>query len=263
MCLITFAWRVHPDFPLVVAANRDEFQARPATPAHWWPDQPEILAGRDLEAGGTWMGLTRNGRFAALTNYRDPTRHMPGAPSRGMLVRDCLASTDTVSTTLNRLADISRDYAGFNMLVCDGRELGIHESVSGTVKLLPPGVYGLSNHLLDSDWPKVRLARSRLADALAALPDDAAMLALLRDDRPVADEHLPQTGVSTEWERLLSPAFIRGRAVGYGTRCSSLITLAHDGDTRFREWTWNDNGELKSEVCHRFVVQPTSVDCSH
>lgn len=254
MCLITFAWQVHPEFPLVVAANRDEFLARPAAPACWWADQPDILAGRDLEAGGTWMGLTRGGRFAALTNYRDPTRHKPGAPSRGTLVRDCLMPGETTQDTLHRLAEVSPHYAGFNMLVSDGRELGIHESVSGAVKLLPPGLYGLSNHLLDSDWPKVRLARSRLAAALEWLPDDAAMLALLRDDQPVDDEPLPQTGVSAEWERLLSSAFIRGRDKGYGTRCSSVITVARDGHTRFREWTWSEDGELMSEVCHRFVA---------
>ncbi|HJV24113.1 MAG TPA: NRDE family protein [Aromatoleum sp.] len=250
MCLIVVGWHAHPDYPLVVAANRDEYLARPAVPAHWWTDAPDLLAGRDLEAGGTWMGLTREGRFAALTNYRDPSQRRPGAPSRGNLVRDCLASSAETAASLQAVAEISSQYAGFNLLVSDGKALGIHESMSGAVRLLEPGIYGLSNHLLDTPWPKVRLARECFGAALAQLPDEAAFLALLRDDSPAEDHHLPETGVSREWERWLSPAFIR--APGYGTRCSTLIAMHRDGSVRMREWTWSDQGELASEVTHRF-----------
>jgi uncharacterized protein with NRDE domain len=252
MCLIVLAWQSHPEYRLVVAANRDEFVARPASPAHWWADDPSILAGRDLEAGGTWMGLSRDGRFAALTNYRDPTHHRPGAPSRGALVRNCLTSSLTAAATLEDLATVSSDYAGFNMLVSDGRALGIHASTTGTVTMLSPGVYGLSNHLLDTDWPKVRLARARFTAALTRLPDDGDMLALLRDDRPAPDAHLPQTGVSAEWERLLSSAFIRAPGYGYATRCSTVVTIGHDGETRLSEWTWDADGKLVSKVIHAF-----------
>lgn len=252
MCLIVVGWQAHPDYPLVVAANRDEYLARPAVPAHWWTDAPGILAGRDLEAGGTWLGMSRSGRFAALTNYRDPTQHRTGAPSRGTLVRNCLTGEDASTEQLKRVATVSRNYAGFNLLLSDGRNLGIHESTTGAVRTLPPGVYGLSNHVLDTPWPKVRLARDRFTDALSHLPDESIFLALLRDETHAADEHLPDTGISREWERWLSPAFIR--APGYGTRCSTLITLSRDGALSFREWTWDTEGELASEVHHRYRV---------
>ena len=251
MCLIVLAWQAHPDYRLVVAANRDEFRNRPASPAHWWTDAPHILAGRDLEAGGTWMGITRQGRFAALTNYRDPSDHRPGAPSRGTLVRDCLSGRADTESTLTALAGVSGQYLGFNLFVSDGRTLGIHESSTGTVRELRPGIYGLSNHVLDTDWPKLKRARSQFADALQALPDPEPMLALLRDDTPAADEDLPHTGVSMDWERALSPVFVS--TPDYGTRCSSLIIIGHDGNTRFREWTWNAGGEIESQVEHSFT----------
>lgn len=252
MCLILFGWQAHAEFPLVVAANRDEFFARPAQPAHWWDDAPGLLAGRDLEAGGTWMGVSRSGRFAALTNYRDPSQRLTGAPSRGALVRHCLESDDDTHATLTRIAANSSVYAGFNLLAFDGDSLAIHESTTGKVRPLAPGVYGLSNHLLDTPWPKVRRARESFAAALDALPDDGRLLELLTDDQGAPDEHLPQTGVSIEWERWLSPAFIR--APGYGTRCSSVLTIAHDGGVRYREWTWDERGELAGEVRHEFTV---------
>lgn len=254
MCLIVVGWHAHPDYPLVVAANRDEFFARPATPAHWWSDAPDLLAGRDLEAGGTWMGVTRRGRFAALTNYRDPSQKRPGAPSRGALVRRCLDDARATEAVLQNIADLSGDYAGFNLFACDGRTLGIHESTTGGVRRLGPGIYGLSNHVLDTPWPKVRLARGRFAAALDALPGDDALLALLRDDAPAAAEQLPNTGLSAEWERWLSSAFIR--APGYSTRCSTVITFARSGQVRFREWTWDIRGELASEVLHTFATRP-------
>lgn len=254
MCLIVVAWHAHPDYRLVVAANRDEFFARPASPAHWWSDDPRILAGRDLEAGGTWMGLSRDGRFAALTNYRDPNRHVPNAPSRGALVRDCLTSALPVADTLRDLASVSGDYAGFNMLVSDGSALGSHASTTGSVALLSPGVYALSNHLLDTDWPKVRLARARFTAALQALPGDAALLTLLRDDQPAADEHLPRTGVSADWERLLSSAFVRAPEHAYGTRCSTIVSVRHDGETRLTEWTWDEHGRWVNTVSHEFIA---------
>ncbi len=261
MCLIVVAWHIHPDYPLAVAANRDEFLDRPAVPAHWWTDAPDLLAGRDLEAGGTWMGLTRQGRFAALTNYRDPSqRPGDGAPSRGLLVRDALLSTADTGGTLARIATDSARYAGFNLLASDGDTLGIHESTSGAVHLLEPGIYGLSNHLLDTPWPKVHTARKRFADALHSLPDPTAVLALLRDPTPAEDAHLPETGVSLEWERRLSPAFIR--APDYGTRCSSLILVGNNGQTLFHEWTWEHGAThgdardtaLRGEVAHRFTA---------
>lgn len=253
MCLILLAWRAHPRYPLVVAANRDEFLARPAAPAHWWSDAPDLLAGRDLEAGGTWMGVSRSGRFAALTNYRDPTAHRPGAPSRGQLVRDCLAGSEDAEAALQAVAKVSARYAGFNLFACDGETLAIHESTTDAVRTLPPGVYGLSNHVLDTPWPKVRRAKARFAVALDTLPDATAFLALLRDAEPARDADLPRTGVDLDWERWLSPAFIR--APGYGTRCSTLILFDATGQAQLQEWTWDANGEMQGEVLHRFPVR--------
>ncbi|MBI1906725.1 MAG: NRDE family protein [Rhodocyclales bacterium] len=254
MCLIVVAWQSHPDYPLIVAANRDEFLARPSAPAHWWTDEPELLAGRDLEAGGTWMGVSRSGRFAALTNYRDPTRHVPGAPSRGALVRDCLKASSTPLTTLERIAAQSASYAGFNLLASDGTSLAIHESTTGSVRALAPGIYGLSNHLLDTPWPKVRRAHAHFISAIMQLPDDTELLALLTDPTPAEDVHLPVTGVSPEWERWLSPAFIR--APGYGTRCSTVITQDRAGHTRVAEWSWSDDATLRGQVVHTFQTHP-------
>ncbi|MDY0014242.1 MAG: NRDE family protein [Rhodocyclaceae bacterium] len=251
MCLILVAWRAHPDFPLVVAANRDEWFARPATPAAWWADPPGILAGQDLEAGGTWLGINRQGAFAGLTNFRDPTRQPLGGPSRGALVRDALAHPLPVAERLAWLARHGGDYNGFNLIFSDGQDLAIFESVSGQGRVLGPGVYGLSNHLLDTPWPKVQRAKSRLHAALDSLPDADPLLALLRDDQPAPDQALPRTGVSLEWERLLSSAFIR--APGYGTRCSTVILGDPGGRCHFQEWTWDEAGHPASIARHSFL----------
>ena len=150
MCLVLVVWRVHPRYPCLVAANRDEFHARPATPAGWWPVHPAILAGRDLEAGGTWLGMTRTGRFAALTNYRDPEQRRAQVPSRGGLVTSLLESGASVADSLAYLRGVGTDYNGFNLIFSDGERLGIYESVRGCGRELGPGIYGLSNHLLDT-----------------------------------------------------------------------------------------------------------------
>jgi uncharacterized protein with NRDE domain len=253
MCLILVAWRVHPDYPIVLAANRDEFRRRPTAAAHWWQDRPLLLAGRDLQAHGTWLGLTREGQLAALTNFRDPQQIKPDAPSRGGLVVQMLESAAPIDERLAQLRAQSARYSGFSLLCTDGAQMGVFESVPATGRLLEPGIYGLSNHLLDTPWPKLVRAKSNLANALQALPDDAALLALLRDDQTVPDEHLPRTGVSLEWERLLSSAFIRGS--DYGTRSSNVIRIAVDGQTTFKEWTWQGDGTLESEVSFEFKAE--------
>jgi uncharacterized protein with NRDE domain len=253
MCLILVAWRAHPDYPLVLAANRDEFFARPAAPAQWWPEHPGLLAGRDLQAGGTWLGITRSGRFAALTNYRDPARMQHTAPSRGALVRDWLLGQGTVPEALAELQRSGSRYNGFNLMLGDAHAFGVYESVPNASHLLGDGIYGLSNHLLDTAWPKVQRAKSRLATALEHLPDNRRLLELLRDDAPAADHELPRTGVSDEWERLLSSAFIR--APGYGTRCSTLLCVDRDGRVRFDEWTWDQAGADSNHVSHQFETR--------
>ena len=193
MCLVLIAWRADPDYPCVVAANRDEFHARPTARAQWWRDHPRILAGRDLQAGGTWLGLARTGRFAALTNYRDPERlraatprvATPGVatPSRGLLVTSLLESGASVAEGLAYLRDVGANYNPFNVIFSDGRRLGVYESVLENGRELGPGIYGLSNHLLDTPWPKVQSSKSRLEAALLGLADSAPLLALLREPR--------------------------------------------------------------------------------
>jgi uncharacterized protein with NRDE domain len=250
MCLVLVVWRMHPSYPCVVAANRDEFHARPTARAGWWPDHPAILAGRDLQAGGTWLGVTRTGRFAALTNYRDPERLRTATPSRGALVTSMLESGASVAEGLAYLGGVGGDYNGFNLIFSDGERLGIYESVRGSGRELGPGIYGLSNHLLDTPWPKIQKAKSRLEAALSDMSDTAPLLALLRDDRPAPDAQLPQTGVSLEWERLLSSAFVR--APDYGTRCSTIIRIESGGRAYFEEWSWSPGGSDIGRVSMQF-----------
>lgn len=233
MCLILLAWQAHPDYPLVVAANRDEFFSRRTAAADYWDDAPDVLAGRDLEAGGTWLGFARNGRFAALTNYRDPARNNQGAPSRGELVSRFLTGSQSPAGYLAELESSAARYNGFNLVFGDSNGLWYFSNCGEGEKQLAPGVYGLSNHLLDTPWPKVAHGKSALHDALGALPDEKPLFALLRDDRIAPDDALPRTGVSLEWERLLSAAFVRSPA--YGTRSATVLLKDASGNVRFIE----------------------------
>jgi uncharacterized protein with NRDE domain len=250
MCLILVAWRVHPGYPLVVAANRDEFFARPTAPAAFWKDAPQVLAGRDLEAGGTWMGITRDGRFAALTNFRDPAQTRSDAPSRGKLVADFLLGNDAPRAYLDRIADHGRRCNGYNLLVGDGESLWWASNMGGEPRKLEPGVYGVSNHLLDTPWPKVGAGKTALAAAIDRLPDDEALFQLLQDDGVHPDEALPQTGVPLDWERLLSSAFVK--SPGYGTRSSTVLCAGRDGWTGFDEQTWLPGAQRGERLRHRF-----------
>jgi len=205
MCLILVAWRVHPDYPLVVAANRDEFFARPAAEAAWWKDAKNVFAGRDLEAGGTWLGLGRDGRFAGLTNFRDPPRNRNDAPSRGALVADFLTGNESTAAALARLQAQGPRYNAFNLFVSDGDSLGIYESASGSARILEPGIYALSNHLLDTPWPKVTAGKSRLARALRALPDDTPLRERPPRPRRSAASHRRQPCLGTHALQRLHP----------------------------------------------------------
>lgn len=258
MCLIVVGWHAHPDYPLIVAANRDEHFSRPTAPAHWWEDEPKLLAGRDLSGLGTWLGVTRDGRFAALTNYRNPAVQRTHGPSRGVLVRDALTGNARTRAVLSHVASVAPHYAAFNLFVSDGRSLGIHESAAGRTRMLEPGVHALSNHLLDTPWPKVEVARQRFIAALNGPQVDDAFLDLLLDDQPAPDQKLPSTGLSLEWERLLSPVFVRAPA--YGTRSSTLLFVRHDGAARLSEWTWNENAELAGQASHSFHATPPPLD---
>ncbi|CAB1368902.1 NRDE family protein [Denitratisoma oestradiolicum] len=241
MCLILVAWHAHPDFPLVVAANRDEFHDRPSAPADYWPGHPDLLAGRDLRGGGTWLGITRGGRFAALTNFRGSEHLKPDGPSRGGLVTGFLTDSRTPDVYLDAVTPEASCYSGFNLLVSDGKTLGWLGNVGMHRRLLPPGIYGLSNALLDTPWPKVEQSKSALAAALHALPDCHPLFDLLRDDRTYSEEQLPRTGVDIAFEQLLSAAFVRSPV--YGTRNSTVLIEDIRGKRLFLEQTWSPDGE--------------------
>lgn len=258
MCLILVAWRAVEAYPCVIAANRDESYARPSSPAHWWNDAPQIFAGRDLEGGGTWLGLTRDGRFAALTNYRDPESRRVGVASRGLLVSSILNSHAPIERTLEQLRADSANYNSFNIIFSDGERLGIFESMRNTGRELGPGIYGLSNHLLDTPWPKVQTAKSRMSEALADAAHTDRLLALLRDEVQAPDGLLPRTGVSLEWERLLSSAFVR--AAEYGTRCSTLLRVDQQRRAWFDEYGWDRAGAQIGKVEMAFDLERVHLD---
>jgi uncharacterized protein with NRDE domain len=242
MCLILFAWRMHEKFPLILAANRDEFYARPSVPAAFWLDAPDLLAGRDLMRGGTWFGITRTGRLAALTNYRDPASLKQDAPSRGELVSDYLHSKENPEAFLHRLEPRAARYNGFSLLLGDSSEL-VYFSNRGVANRLTPGIHGMSNHLLDTPWPKVERGKHALGELLAAEKDPSpeALLTLLASRSRPPDESLPETGVGLEWERVLSPLFIESPA--YGTRCSTVLLVDRQGIVTFVERVFNGGSE--------------------
>lgn len=253
MCLIVIGWRCRPDLPLVVAANRDEWRDRAAEPAHWWPDHPEILAGRDLKAGGTWMGVTRSGRFAAVTNFRDPSDRRSTARSRGELVTQFLLSRDAPSAFLAAVAARAGEYNGFNLIAGDRESLWYLGSREGEAREIAPGVHGLSNHVLDEPWPKVIRGRHAMERALCEGDAVPALLELLGDTAGVADRELPSTGVGLEWERRLASPLITG--ADYGTRASTVVSWTGAGEVFFEELTRAADGSETGRATQRFRLE--------
>jgi uncharacterized protein with NRDE domain len=238
MCLILIAWRTCPGYPLVVAANRDEFYARPTAPAGPWAEDPRVIGGRDLEGGGSWLGLRSDGRFAAVTNVREPGAAR-GPRSRGELVRDFLLGEVPAAAFA---AGVPGDrYSGFNLLVADGQEFWYRSNRDGRARRLPPGLYGLSNHLLDTPWPKLVSAKARFAAALAGLPDRSALFEVLADRETVPDAELPCTGLPLERERMLSAVFVTSET--YGTRASTVASLARNGSWDLEERNFGPDGQ--------------------
>lgn len=251
MCLALIALDAHRRVPLLIAANRDEFHARAAAPAHWWADG--TLAGVDLEAGGTWFGVTRPGRWALVTNYREGVPRDPNAPSRGGLVTRALAErTPPLACAASIAADGAR-YHGYNLLLGEVATAAYASNRASGALVLGPGIHGLSNHLLDTPWPKVVHAKQRLAECL--VPDSVdieSLFALLADRTQAEPAALPATGIAPEWERLLSSAFIVDER--YGTRCSTVLTIANDGNVRFVERSFDAKGRLTGEAAHEFAL---------
>jgi uncharacterized protein with NRDE domain len=256
LCLILFAYKVHPRYRLVLGANRDEFYARPTAPLDFWQDHPEILAGRDLEQLGTWMGVTRSGRLAAVTNFRDPATLRSDAHSRGRLVTDFLTGRMPPDDYLRRIEEEADRYNGFNLMVGDASGLFYFSKHEKIIRPLGPGVYGLSNHLLDTPWPKVAYGKKQLGQLLRGNGEinTEALLKLLEHQIGVPDAELPATGIGLEWERILSPIFIT--SPDYGTRSSSVLTIDIEGRIRFTERTWKQDQAAPSAQFTRSFELP-------
>ncbi len=250
MCLVVFAWRAHPRYRLVVAANRDELHARPAEAMHWWPDQPGLLAGRDLQAGGTWLALSRSGRFATVTNYRERFRTEPGMTSRGRLVSD-FVSGDTAPLAYARSLEGSH-YAGFSLLAADADSLCYTGNREDAARLLEPGIYGLSNATLDTPWPKLERCRAGLAGLLErGDPSPTALMQLLADTTPAPVRELDRD-LPIELARAVSAPFIKNER--YGTRCTTVVLVEQDGRTLVAERSFGADGRQSGE--RQFRLDP-------
>lgn len=266
MCSIFLAYQAHPKYRLILAANHDEFYERATAKAGFWTNAPEILAGRDLLRGGTWLGVTRGGRFSAVTNYRDPMAPT-GNLSRGNLVSDFLHGAETPIEYLRRIQTNAAAYSGFNLLVGDFGSAGDAEigygsnrDATGAAKILERGIYGLSNHLLDTPWRKIERGKSALAKLIAEENfSDEALFEILRDDSKAADVELPETGVGLELERLLSSIFIETPV--YGTRCSTVLFVETSGKVSFAERTFRAGGAGDWEaVKFEFEIEKNQFD---
>ncbi|MFT4046024.1 MAG: NRDE family protein [Solimonas sp.] len=248
MCLIALALDAHPCYSLVLAANRDEFHARPTAPASWWDDAPQIFGGRDLQQRGSWLALARDGRWAAITNVRRMVLPDPSAPSRGALIAAYLRGRSDAASYARALETTAHRYAGFNLLVGDHRGAWfVSNQPRFALQPLTPGVHAVSNATLDTPWPKLVHLKSRLAQWCAGDErDTASLFAALSDQRVAADAELPDTGVGLERERFLSAAFIRGP--DYGTRCSTVLTLDAGGQASFHEQRFGPDAVYRGET---------------
>lgn len=237
MCLIAFAYQSHPKYPLIIIANRDEFYERPTAPAHFWTEAPSILAGRDLRMNGSWMGVSKAGRFAAITNYRDPSQPESGTFSRGGIVQDFLNSTQSCTKFIEALRKNKDLYGGYNVLLYDGETMQHYNNVLDEHNSVTPGVHSVSNATFNTSWPKTVFAkealRSIIQHDILAVTD---LISLLANDQIVPDEALPTTGVGIHLERALSAAFVK--LPNYGTRCSTALIFHENGTIELLERTY-------------------------
>ncbi|MGH8288533.1 MAG: NRDE family protein [Steroidobacteraceae bacterium] len=253
MCLLVLAWQAHPRYRLLIAANRDEYHDRPAAALSRWPAPDDILAGRDLRAGGTWLGIDRRRRFGVVTNFRDLVRAPPGAASRGSLIPRYLAGAAGPGEYLGALEHEAAGYGGFNLLLADDTSL-CYGSNRGSpfARALSAGVHGLSNERLDTPWPKLRRVRRRFENWLGCRSDaeSGELFALLGDREPAADG-LPNTGLSPEWERTLSSPFVLHES--YGTRCSTIVAIEPTGRCYLAERRFDASGACSGESAYRLA----------
>jgi uncharacterized protein with NRDE domain len=259
MCLILFAHKAHPAYLLVLAANRDEAYERPTAPAAFWADEPRICGGRDLEQGGTWLGITRDGAVAAVTNYRDGNGQKLSSRSRGELVANYLRGQQRPADYLARVHNDAHAYNGFNLIAGTIDELHYVSNRGGPAIRIAPGVHGLSNHLLDTPWPKVEHGKKRLDKLLQGKSQTLidGLFSLLGERAVASDDELPQTGVGLARERVLSPAFIASRA--YGTRSSTVILVDNYGQVEFIERSFIEDGLFTGVTSARFALEPSPI----
>ena len=241
MCIQLFAYNSHPNYTLIMAANRDEFYDRPTSKAEFWDDAPHVLAGRDLKIGGTWMGVTKSGKFAAVTNYRDPKNIDPDATSRGMLVSKYLLENITPEVYLSDLENGEDTYNGFNLLMGSCSDLYYYSNRENIIRKLGNGIYGLSNSLLDIPWPKITTGKNSLKNIIEnnKYIDPEDLLKILKNNTKAADSLLPETGISIELERMLSSIYISDDK--YGTRSSTVILIKKTGELTFVERTFAES----------------------
>jgi uncharacterized protein with NRDE domain len=250
MCLVVFAWQADPRFPLILAANRDEQHGRPTVPMSWWADRPDVLAGRDLQAGGTWLAVSRRGRFATVTNYREHQRPAPGLDSRGSLVTDFVASEAAAGDYLRGIA--GERYAGFNLLVGDGDALWYASNRGDGPVQIEPGIYGLSNASLDTPWWKLIRARESLRDLVAeGAASESTLLRLLADRETAPASSIEPGDLPFEIARAESAPFIVNEI--YGTRCTTTMLWASDGSIDVAESRFDPSGRSAGRSAYRVV----------
>jgi uncharacterized protein with NRDE domain len=256
VCLLLLAKDEHPDYSLVLAANRDEFYSRPTSPAGWWSEADDVLGGKDVKAGGTWLAIRKDGRLAALTNVRNPAREQPGRKSRGKLVRDWVSSHRSVDEYRAELLRTTPEFNGYNLIFGSVDQLFCFSNTDGVMGEVGVGLHGLSNARLNSPWPKVTTGKDTLGQCLRDNPSDLEehLLEILDDRTEALDDDLPDTGIGLLRERALSPRFIHLPQVGYGTRSSTLILFGTDGLVSFIERTFSDAGKPVAEREYRFSI---------
>ncbi|MEA2039778.1 MAG: NRDE family protein [Thermodesulfobacteriota bacterium] len=262
MCLILLAIESHPVYKLIFAANRDEFYDRPTSQAAFWDESPGLLAGRDLRAGGTWLGITTSGKIAAITNYRDPASLKAHAPSRGKLVSDFLSGRASAPEYLEMLAQKGDEYNGFNLIIGEMNDLYWYSNRGKGWSNLAPQIYGLSNHLLDSPWPKVTTGKDGLRDLLSTQEklSPEAIFGILSDRSAPDDNRLPDTGVGLELERMLSPLFIT--SPDYGTRSSTILLVDRNDRAMFIERTFNSTPDHPTTIDYQFRITAQVISLS-
>jgi len=253
MCLIVFGYKAHKNYPLILAGNRDEFYDRPAKSAHFWNTEPPLLAGRDLKAGGTWLGISRKGVLGAITNYRDLTRPAKGEKSRGAIIPEFLKHEFDLKNVLQPFIDHGELYNGFNLIAGDTESLFYLSNITNHIERLNPGCYGISNAFLNTPWPKVNTAKKKFNSIISSDKiDEEAVFNLLQNRKTYPEPLLPETGLTPEMEKAVSSIFIETE--DYGTRCSTLLMIDNMGEVTFIERTY-PNGKRDSEIEKRFEFE--------